>query len=450
VKGLDLDDYSKLAGIVGQSNRGIKYAPQFLSKKGAEFWIKKQRSKAKTPDEQAKWDRWAVQQADLDEDPDTPDNVLVFSDKYLGRLKSIDGYSLTSTKQKDVLRNYYDMNPDPAERRRIDTHKRAFLKAYFRKYPTAEAQLKNPITTFNQDVSGFAMIRQMCKEYLASLGLAVYSPTKDTGNLTAPHYMTILQKYTSRTYEQVVKFLLETKLGNKYDFENDPLNVKGKPMKRFINDMIGLKYVDVKKSVDEADIQSVKDVLTDIVKDIKDATIKIGVPLYNSTTKVYTIPINDPSVSALKLSGGKAPVQKLTEEQWFDLQSKYIKGLAGREETEEEKTMGAEAGESSGLGPSPDLLARISKQRQRINRGLAKRKGRAPGISLGGGSSRPSSTLPNIEEDEDIFEGEEQPPIPQRQLVRGPGIRVKAAARLPKRQANFGSSLARAARQDRR
>jgi hypothetical protein len=44
--------------------------------------------------------KWGVEEGDLDNNPDTGDSVIVYSNKDLGKIHSIDGYSLTSSQKK--------------------------------------------------------------------------------------------------------------------------------------------------------------------------------------------------------------------------------------------------------------------------------------------------------------------------------------------------------------
>jgi hypothetical protein len=47
----------------------------------------------------------------MDEDTDTPDNVIVYSDVAKNKIKSIDGYNIVPTRQKEAKRAYYDRFP---------------------------------------------------------------------------------------------------------------------------------------------------------------------------------------------------------------------------------------------------------------------------------------------------------------------------------------------------
>jgi hypothetical protein len=49
---------------------------------------------APTLREKAAWDKWAVE-ADLDNNTDRRDNVIVYDDFAAGKIRSIDGYGIT-------------------------------------------------------------------------------------------------------------------------------------------------------------------------------------------------------------------------------------------------------------------------------------------------------------------------------------------------------------------
>jgi hypothetical protein len=55
--------------------------------------------------------KYAVDGADLDDNPDTRDNVIVYSDRNLGKIYSTDGYQLTSGQKKLNQRNIYSAFP---------------------------------------------------------------------------------------------------------------------------------------------------------------------------------------------------------------------------------------------------------------------------------------------------------------------------------------------------
>jgi hypothetical protein len=55
--------------------------------------------------------KYAVEETNLDNNPDTRDNVVVCSDRNLGKIYSIDEYQLTSGQKKVNQRNIYSAFP---------------------------------------------------------------------------------------------------------------------------------------------------------------------------------------------------------------------------------------------------------------------------------------------------------------------------------------------------
>jgi hypothetical protein len=55
--------------------------------------------------------KYVVEEAYLGNNPDTRDNVIVYSDRNLGKIYSIDGYQLTSGQKKVNQHNIYSAFP---------------------------------------------------------------------------------------------------------------------------------------------------------------------------------------------------------------------------------------------------------------------------------------------------------------------------------------------------
>jgi hypothetical protein len=80
--------------------------------------------------------KYAVEKADLDDNPYTRDNVIVYSDRNLGKIYSIDGYQFTSGQKKINQRNIYSVFPVREVRSDVlNSEYRSDLKAWLRKYP---------------------------------------------------------------------------------------------------------------------------------------------------------------------------------------------------------------------------------------------------------------------------------------------------------------------------
>jgi hypothetical protein len=230
-------EWKELADVVGALNKGIKFQPQFLSQKAAKAYIsrnlKKAQDKGDVPGVKY-WSKWAVQAVDMDADPDTPDSVLVFSDKYLGRLKAIDGYHLTDSNEKNAIRNFYDFNPTKEQRVKVAKAERAFLKKYFKENPTPASQAKNPITEFEPKTTAFNVVRATVKKYMNEAGIIVHSRENQAGNVTAQHFMALLGKLTPKYYRGCLAAAADLPRG--YDFDDDPKNVLGKAGHAFMDD----------------------------------------------------------------------------------------------------------------------------------------------------------------------------------------------------------------------
>jgi hypothetical protein len=83
------DDVKRLMDLVVLGNKGIKYNPNLTVEEGARNYIAKR-----------KLEGWDVEVGDLDEDSDTPDNVVIMDKNLVPRV--IDGYSL-SKRRPDFL-----------------------------------------------------------------------------------------------------------------------------------------------------------------------------------------------------------------------------------------------------------------------------------------------------------------------------------------------------------
>jgi hypothetical protein len=81
-------------------------------------------------------DKWAVEAADLDNNPDTPDNIVLFNDITQGKIKAIDGYQLVPRERKELDKSFYKALPDREVRQQTDKKMKKLLKQYYRKNPT--------------------------------------------------------------------------------------------------------------------------------------------------------------------------------------------------------------------------------------------------------------------------------------------------------------------------
>jgi hypothetical protein len=233
-------EYQELADVVGRLNRGISYNPTFVSGPSARHWIETQAENPKlTADARNAYrNKWAVKMADLDDNKDTPDNVIVFSDKNVGRIRAIDGYSLTPLSRKEAQREFYGALPDPKERAKLRKEEIKKMKAYLRKNWSAEKQAKESYEQFelNDVQSAYANVRATAKDFLdvwkVRVGKKEDAP-KTVGCLTPKHYLQLLQAMTKKIYETVcisVLGLPKTYFLN----DEDPAGVKKAPVKKFL------------------------------------------------------------------------------------------------------------------------------------------------------------------------------------------------------------------------
>jgi hypothetical protein len=206
-QGYNIGDITSLADIVGHRNKGIKFKPEWNARLATEAWLDKQR--ANHPDDLT-WQRWGVDELDLDDDPRTPDNVVVYSDKTAGKVKAIDGYHLESRQGKERKRAYYSDYPTREERQQVDPKERSRLKAYYRKYPTKSEQIKHPLTEdWKAPQSAFNLVRDKVKELLNIVGFTIYSKNNPDGTMKQTKFMTLLGKLASIAYKMVLRAVLK-------------------------------------------------------------------------------------------------------------------------------------------------------------------------------------------------------------------------------------------------
>jgi hypothetical protein len=214
-----------LAEIVGLRNREIKFTPDLNSTNTAQMWLNKKKAMAQSEAEAVELEKYRVEEADLDNNPDTRDNVIVYSDRNLGKIHSIDGYQLTSGQKKVNQRNIY--SAFPVKETRSDVMNFALktdLKAWLRKYPTPQQQRKHPFTEFERQKSAFQILKEEMKAFLAEYNISIHTKTNLQRNLSVSHYMTLLQKLTSTLNRDIM--ISYFRLPQNYDFNIDEQSVK--------------------------------------------------------------------------------------------------------------------------------------------------------------------------------------------------------------------------------
>jgi hypothetical protein len=172
--------------------------------------LRSQKRKAKTTKEKDTWARWSIAQADLDNDTNTPNNVITYSDKQLGKVKAIDNYELMPRISKEINQTFYTEFPTTKERQKLGDKEKKLLKAYYRKYPTPTQQQAHPFADFVPELSPYQIIRE--------------------GQLAAKHYMPLIQRLTGKAHLNILKGIYN--LGDGYDFDADPQGVKAKRVRK--------------------------------------------------------------------------------------------------------------------------------------------------------------------------------------------------------------------------
>jgi hypothetical protein len=149
----------------------------------------------------------------------------VYSNKDLGEIHSIDGYSLTSGQKKVNQRNIYSAFPIKEIRSDVMNSKlKTDLKAWLRKYPTPKEQKKHPFEEFTREKGAFETVKEVVKRFLTTYGLTMYTQTNTSGNLTVSHYMTLLQKLTSIINKDLM--IAYFNLPKNYNFKVDVKNTR--------------------------------------------------------------------------------------------------------------------------------------------------------------------------------------------------------------------------------
>jgi hypothetical protein len=238
-KQYDADAVKELMDIIGKKNRGISFNPVFNSKESAEAFIEDQIDKAqinKDKDLEAYWRNWRVQEADLDNKPNTIDNIVVFSDFANKRIKAIDGYSVAPRQKKERLRAYYSIRPTREERKELgqDPEEKKWVKAYIRKYPDRTTWGDHDFDTFKEEFEAnkplFQLVKEAMKGYMEDAGLTLYSRKQHyDGVLYLTHYMTLLQKLSSAVVGHMYKNFVDVPgIDKNYNWVIDPDKFKTK------------------------------------------------------------------------------------------------------------------------------------------------------------------------------------------------------------------------------
>jgi hypothetical protein len=222
----DTSNTRELVSLFGRRNLAVKHKPDWSSGPSADAWLENKKKQAKTDKAKNYWGRWGVKETNLNLNPNMADNVIPFDDVVHGKVKAIDGYHFIPFERKEQQRLFYSAIPTATDRKKIPTEEKNRLKQYYRKYPTLDKQNSHPISDFVPTISPFAVVRKAISNFLKGAGLGIYSQKNQQGNLTPAHYMTLLQRVSSKAYQLAVKYYM--KLPQNYNFEEDPAKIKFK------------------------------------------------------------------------------------------------------------------------------------------------------------------------------------------------------------------------------
>ena len=242
IKNYNVPATESLIDLVGRKNVGVKYVPHLQSEPSARAWLEEQKMRA-SPKDKARWDRYGVQLVDLDNDPETMDNVVVYSDVDQGRIKSVDGYETIPYAKKRAQKNLYILYPTKSERAKLSSQQRRIFKAYDLKNPTPEDKANHPYEQFEKDYrerkSAFDFVRESVTITLKALGLTIYSKDNPGGNIAAKHFMPIVQKVSTLIH----RFLMTSleKIPKDYNWEEDVNGYRTKRWQKFFAAEYGRK-----------------------------------------------------------------------------------------------------------------------------------------------------------------------------------------------------------------
>jgi hypothetical protein len=190
----DAQGIASLATIM-HGKKSVAFKPEWQAEESAKEWLKYQKANAKTKEERDVWDKWGIAQSDLDRDPDTPDNVILFSNRDAGKIHAIDGHYLKQPRY--VMKNIYKDYDTAEKRRAIDPDELKVIKAWYRKYPTIAQQKANPYKDFVPEKNAFTIVKENIKELLDQHNMIPYSSEYDIGNIHITRFMSIWQKVAS-------------------------------------------------------------------------------------------------------------------------------------------------------------------------------------------------------------------------------------------------------------
>jgi hypothetical protein len=217
-----------------------------------------QAQKIKDPNQRekalAKWSAYAVDFQDLDSDPSTPENLLVYNKTDPNDIYSIDGYRLGSRAKNLVNRGVYDAFPTAWERKK-NSELLPEYKRWLRKYLLPEQRELHPFTRdeaekFVHKTTVADRVKNLVERIATYQGFTIKDPKDATTTQIMPqNRMKIIGRICGEINNKVVKpriLLTLYPFMKDYDWELDPnkyLKNKalGKAMDEYITKRGGIK-----------------------------------------------------------------------------------------------------------------------------------------------------------------------------------------------------------------
>jgi hypothetical protein len=85
-------------------------------------------------------------------------------------------------------------------------------------------------------------VRSIISDWLNTLGVVIKSKDAPNGNITAQHYMPIIQKLSTTVYHKMLKYMYGIGEDADYDFEDDPRGLKSKLIQRDVLSKMNQTY----------------------------------------------------------------------------------------------------------------------------------------------------------------------------------------------------------------
>jgi hypothetical protein len=136
-----------LANLLINRKHGIRFNPRLAAYPTATTWLNERASK--NPSLYAGWD---IQSGDYDNDPETPDNVIVRDAE--GRWRVIDGVSLDAGTKKRLKQALYTAHPRAIDRKNLLTNSDPFALKMYKKWIVLSPKTK---ASYNNDANNYVM-----------------------------------------------------------------------------------------------------------------------------------------------------------------------------------------------------------------------------------------------------------------------------------------------------